>query len=415
MTKWLRRLLRLLPVAIFMILAAGAAVLVLGRVERTVDARGEIRVERYQVVRPAVSGIVVEVLVAPGDQVSVGQVVARLRDAELRRQRLSVRQQLREARARITALRRERDLLNHQRHPLELTQKRREIERLHIEADLSASQVREREIRVEAASKALERSEELREAGLLSEQGLQEAQFGKLALEQQLERGQLEENLTRASLPALDGELRLLAVEQRQALGRMDGDIAELEERIRRWAGELGQLKQLTAAHEIRAGMDGVVLGTPVNDLLGRRVEAGDELLSIIDTKEIFFVTEMPEQAIVRVRSGQIAQVEITGLPKQRFDIFWGQVGKVSQAPMATVVDGAILYPVEIQLHKPWVELAEGRFYLRNGMRGQAKIAYQHNVSFARVIYDVLVGEPKPPPKLDETNVSEASSQSAAR
>jgi multidrug efflux pump subunit AcrA (membrane-fusion protein) len=126
---------------------------------------------------------------------------------------------------------------------------------------------------------------------------------------------------------------------------------------------------------------------------VGRSVQAGEVLFNVVDVTSIAFVTRVPEQDIVRVRAGQTAYIEIAGLPKQRFDVFQGEVGTVYQEPDAKAGAGTILYPVRIQLDTPWINLAEGgKFYLRSGMQGVAKIAYRRNVPILDALLDTLLG-----------------------
>jgi hypothetical protein len=136
------------------------------------------------------------------------------------------------------------------------------------------------------------------------------------------------------------------------------------------------------------------MVGEPANELRGKKVQPGDEIGSIIDLESVNFVTYVPEAAILKVRTGQKAFVEITGLPKRTFDVFEGDVQKVAEEPQLKQADTTILYPVEINLRRPWVVWEGKRFYVRSGMQGQAKIAYREEVSILRAIYESLVGEP---------------------
>ncbi len=98
----------------------------------------------------------------------------------------------------------------------------------------------------------------------------------------------------------------------------------------------------------------------------------------------------MSEQAIVRVRDGQPAQVDIAGLPRQRFRLFSGEVAKVAQDPTASDDTGPRRYAVEIRLREPAIDLDDGRFVLRSGMRGTAKIAFQQRVPLIKGLFDFL-------------------------
>jgi len=130
----------------------------------------------------------------------------------------------------------------------------------------------------------------------------------------------------------------------------------------------------------------------PVNAFRGSRVDPGAELFSIIDTSAVNFLTYVPEEEIIKVRAGQEAVIELAGMPKRRFGVFAGQVLKVSPAPQLEEESKQLLYPVEIRLQQPWVAWDDKRFFVRNGMRGEASIAYDHDVPLLVAIYDSLVG-----------------------
>lgn len=390
--KTVRWVLRLLPIGVGLVVTTAVLFILLGRIERTVEAQGEVRVEKYQVVRPQVSGLVTQVLVQPGDRVEKGQPLIQLEDYDFQRNLISVRQSLNEARSRLQKLRLEHGLLRRDLYPLEVRRQKSELGRTSVEADLSSSRVKEAEIQLQAAQERLAKSQKLSDLGLISVQDLHETKNAELLAEQKLAQSRFEERLARDRLPAADNDLELLRSEQHRQLSTMEAEIRELEYQTEQWAVQLSKLEVLTAQHTIRSGIGGVVTGSPINDLMGRYVKAGEDLLNVIDDTSISFVTRVPEQAIVRVRSGQTAYVEIAGLPKQRFDIFRGEVGAVSQAPDLKESQSLTLYPVQIQLKTPWIPLEEGRFYLRSGMQGVARIAYRRDVPVIDAIYDILVG-----------------------
>jgi HlyD family secretion protein len=402
--RTIRWALRLVPFSAGLLLIAIVLFAFLGRIERTVEARGEVRVKRYQMIRPQVSGLITQIFIQPGDRVQKDQPLVRLEDYDFQRNLITVRQNLNEARSRLQKSRVERRLLGERLHPLEIRRQNAEMGRSSVEADLSASRTKEAEIQLEAARQRRARAQKLSDLGLISEQDLQEAKQAALVAEQKLAQSRLEERLARARHPSADNDLALLKTEQHQRLATLEAEIRELEYQVEQWSAQLAQLGELTMRHTIRAGMDGVVSGSPMNELIGRSVQAGDNLFSVIDDTAVYFVTGVPEQAIVRVRSGQTAYVEIAGLPKQRFDIFRGKVGTVAQEPASQEsLSGSqdlTLYPVQIQLQQPWIPLEEGRFYLRSGMQGVARIAYRRNVPVVDAIYDFLVGRPEVPSSL---------------
>lgn len=390
--KTVRFVLRLLPIAVGLLLTGSLLFILLGRIERTVEGEGEVRIERYQVVRPQVSGLVVRVFVEPGDRVDTGEPLLQLEDHDFQRNLISVRQSLNETRSRLQKLRVEHQLLIHDLHPLEVRRQSSDLGRTSLEAELSESRVAEAEIQLRSMEERRTKAQKLADLGLLSEQDLQEARQAALLAEQKLAQSRLEERLARGRLPDAGHDLELLRGEQRRQIGTLEAEILELEYQAEQWRAQLAQLETLMSLHTIRSSIPGIVTGSPTNDLMGRYVKTGEDLLNVIDDRSISFVTRIPEQEIVRVRPGQAAYVEIAGLPKQRFDVFRGSVGTVSQAPEFQEDRSRTLYPVQIALKTPWIPLDEGRFYLRSGMQGVARIAYRRNMPVIDAIYEILVG-----------------------
>ncbi len=389
-----RRLLRLFPIALCAALVVGLLLLFLLRIERTVEATGEVRVSSYQVVRPEVAGIVSEVYVEPGTMVAAGQMLCRLVDYEFERQLLAVRQQLGDALARRSALDRHHRLLEADVHPLELARQRKRLDGEHLEREAASYRAKEAEVQLRRAEETLARLQELGQAGLLSDQAINEARFDKEQIELQVERSRVEERLAREESEAGSDDFELLGAEQESALATLAAEQEQLTILIDQLSAQQTQLERIAELYLLRAEIDGLAVGDPVEELRGRRVAAGDEILSIIDTSSVHFVTYVPEAAIVKVDAGQEALVELTGLPKRNFDVFQGEVLKVAAEPQLRQTSEEILYPVEIHLRQPWVFWEDNRFYLRTGMRGVARISYRNDVRFLRAIYELVVGDP---------------------
>ncbi len=396
--KMIRWILRLVPLGVGLLLLLTFVFVGFGRVERTVDSEGEVRVKKYVVARPQVSGLVSLVKVESGDEVERGQVLVQLQDHELQQELLLVRQSRQEAESKLDKLLAEFLLRQQEIHPLELRQGRYEVERGALEAALGSSRVTEAQIELEASKERHREAAELADLGLLSQRDLKEAWQAQLAAEQRLIQSRLQEQLVAGRRPALTNDLELLESEHRRLLGSLDAEVRDLRAQVAHWAERRRQLDELQGLHTVRATMEGVVIGSPVNELLGQYVQAGEALFNIIDVSSIFFVTHVPEQALVQVRPGQLANVEIDGLPKRKFKIFSGRVDKIVAHDLGPIRAQELpLYPVHIQLQSPWLGLEEGRFYLRSGMRGTAKIAYRRNMPMLEVLYDFLVGNPQVP------------------
>lgn len=396
------RSLRGISMTVIMLLLAGITLLVVGRMERTVEARGEVRIERFQVVRPQVSGMIARVFAQPGDHVRPGQVLLQLEDHELRSDLASIRDEIDQSESGLKNLLLEREIFVRSIHPHEAEEQLAAIREGSLETDLRDSRAKELEIQRQAAEARLRRSTELERLGLLSKDKLQEAVHEALAAAERHQQSLIERKLGENRLSSLHNRRELVRSQQTQALQKLGAEIQDLRKDIHGLMTRRSQLQALAERHVLRAGIAGVVVAPTPNELLGRRVAAGDPLLNVADTKSIVFVGQVPEEAIFRVRSGQSAYVEIAGLPKDRFDVFSGQVRTVAPEPAQSSAEPArAFYPVRIWLQEPWIHAEEGRFYLRTGMQGKARIAYRRDVPMLEVIYDVLVG--RRPERMDQT------------
>lgn len=388
----IRRILRTIPILIGLLLLFGLILALVARRDETVEARGEVRVAVYQVVRPRVAGLVTGVLVESGAAVRPGQNLVTLEDYDLRRDSLAVERQLLEARSALGEARRRGDVLTGRIQPVEARKETDEIGRAAIEIERKEARVRELQVELETLRSRQSRSEDLSKAGLLSVDQLDEARSQVRQAEWRLQQGKLEVDEAKAARSGLVTGRDLLGGQQAGQRIDAEAQVKDLELRVARLEGQLRELHELATFHTLRATVAGVVVGPAVEDLVGRRPAAGEELFQVIDPASIAFLAHVPEEEIVKVRPGQKVYVEVAGLPKCRFDVFRGRVRKIGQQPRLVESQGRIYYDVEIALDTPWVPLERGRFYLRNGMRGDVDIVYREDVTFVRSIYDFLVG-----------------------
>ena len=115
------------------------------------------------------------------------------------------------------------------------------------------------------------------------------------------------------------------------------------------------------------------MVAPPPPRLLHRKVTTGDEILTIMDPQSISFIALVPEEAIVKIRPGQPALVELKALPRRKFGLFKGTVEEIAQAPEEGRGDPQVVYPVRIRLNRPWVQRDRQRMYFSSGMQGYAQ------------------------------------------
>lgn len=388
--RLLDRLIRLVPWLTVALVGSALLLLLLVRTERSVEAAGTVRVERYQVVRPEIPGIVEEVLVELGSRVQPGDVLVRLTAGEEREQRLAAERELEEVRLRHRRLQQQLAGLETRVHPLELGRKRLERASEDLRADAAATSLTEEEIQLAAVRSRLERAQRLADAGLLSEQQLDEARLELRLARQRFNRSEIESRLAHEQLQTLDTDIELRRAEQRVERQSLVGEIDELGARIQRLTARVERLAQREAARVVRARVPGIVADAEKRELLGRWVAAGDDLMIIIVPDSIGFVAEVSEAEVLRVRPGQPVRVEISGLSRQRFAPFAGRVEAVGQRPSGS---DRVVYPVTIRLATPWAESGGARYLLRDGMRGTARIAYRSDVPLYLALFELIAGE----------------------
>lgn len=372
----LRILLRLLPGAVGLLMATGLLLGGLCRIDRTVDAAGEVRVRRYQRVHPGSSGVVSEVLVEPGAWVRAGQPLVRVSEPRLEEERGTAGKRLAEAQAR---LRRAREALQGEQRALERLDRERRCQALQLDllrAELTGAHVKQ-------AWLELERARWLRGQGPPDTEEVRRA-------EQRLRQLQQEETAAHAHLPSGDRLLQLEGPCRR--LGGLLVELRQAESKAASWSWQAQQLEERHRAQTLTAELEGFVVGPTPAGLLNRHVRAGEELLQVVDARSIHFLSQVPDVGILRVRPGQQATVELEGLPGLRFTAISGGLDSRVSSPEAEGPAGLPHHPVALELEQPWADLRGERFFLRAGMRGTARIAYQRDVPVLKVALELLTG-----------------------
>lgn len=388
--KFILRVVRIARLFFMLLVAVGGLFLWFTQVPKSISAQGEVKIRQYQLLRPTAGGIVSRVLVRAGDYVHADQPLVQLDDRQLDREIAAVQHDLGEANSSLQYLRQLRGFLHKNIHPVELGKQNTDIDKTKLEAGRREARVNEMTQSYEALRSRYARFTELQKTGLISEMEVEQSQYAALEADARLRQSRLEEQEGKTELDAARINLNLIQVQQRQGLDELDSKSSQLQRRI----SELqAQMERLQAQHRMQmlyATMDGVIVGLKGNDLVGRRVEMGETILTIINDKAIAFDAHVPEESLVRLRAGQRVNIEVLGLPKRQFEVFQGQVELISQEPETNNPEGRTLYPVQINLERPWVTDDDGRFYLRDGMRGKAKIIYRRRVSLGRAVFDVL-------------------------
>lgn len=386
------RVLRLIQVVIALLLLVSAMFLWFSRTPETVTAQGEVQIEKYQAVRPTVSGFASNIMVQPGDFVHANQPLLYLDDYQRGLDILALKHELEEKEAALAGAGQRRSLLEQEIHRTELARQTTDIQKSQIETQRNGARVAELEHACDALKDKYGRLLELVKDGLVSQMEVEDAHYSLLRAQAQLRQSQLEEQESMVNRESSEESLQLLKNQHKQSLMSINAEEETLRIQTSTLRSRLDNLQKLLDKQKVCAPADGIVVGLNINELMGRRVEAGEIIFTVIDDKAIEFVAQVSEESIVKMQAGQEVLVEIGGLPKLQFEVFHGRVRLVEQKPLVNRNDGHVAYPVHIALDKPWV-LNDGRpFFLQNGMSGKAKIIYRPNVQLIRAIKDALLG-----------------------
>jgi HlyD family secretion protein len=256
----------------------------------------------------AENGQVEEILVAVGDVIDKGQVVARVRQEELLRQIQDTRDKLADVRAEY------RDLLRYAEEQERLRERDLAQQRANLQQSIRAY---EREVQIAEERIAVER--DLLKDGLITKQTL-------LATEQRL--NQAQDQLAGARLELNGLELKRLEAEQQvdQQLEARQAAIRDLEIELRQRQARLGETARVVSD---RAGR---VLELLVDR--GDVVTPGTPLLNLeVISEELEAVLFVPATAGKRVRPGMEVRISPSTVKREEYGSLIGRVTWAAEFP----------------------------------------------------------------------------------
>ena len=392
-----------------LLLALVAAVLVwaaVGRLDIIAIAPGRVVPQNYlQIVQPAESGIVKELLVREGDRVAAGQVLARMDrrfseadkrtlENELNMKRLQLR--------RIDAELEGTPLVTRGAEPAELFEQVeaqfRARRRAHLDQlETARAQLRKGEQDLRAAEEIAAKLERSLPIAIEQEQSygklLREGFANRLAyLEKQRERIEMEQDL-KAQQFAIAG-LRATVEQSRNRVAQLQSAYREAlqNERVEaqaqhhRLRQELGKQTARVELQELRAPQDGVVKDLATHTV-GTVMQPGTVLLTLVPVNE-------PLQAEVWVghedagfvRAGRPVKVKLAAYPFQKYGMVAGEVLRISpdasdpssgrgdRRPGGESTALGSGYRALVSLVVPYLEADGKRYPLAAGMQVTAEI-----------------------------------------
>ncbi len=275
------------------------------------EARGEGILLRQGGVSSLVSaenGQVEEILVAVGDVIEKGQVVARIRQEELLRQIQDSRDKLADMRAEF------RDLLRYAADQRRLRDQDLAQQRANLRQSI---QTLERQVELGRERIASER--DLLKDGLITKQTL-------LTSEQKLNTDQDQLATSRLDLNGL--ELKRIEAEQQvdQQVQSREAEIRDLEIELREHQARLGETARVVSPHA------GRVLELLVDR--GDVVSPGTAILNLeVISQDLMAVLFVPATAGKRVQSGMAVRVSPSTVKREEFGSILGRVTWVAEYP----------------------------------------------------------------------------------
>jgi multidrug efflux pump subunit AcrA (membrane-fusion protein) len=289
------------------------------------------------------TGILEEVLVRQGVPVHKGDLLARMQDHAKRFEAEKIAGELDQqknvlARLQAGPLVEEIDLKealitekkveiqNVKRNQQERLQLERGVAELKTQLEYLKSLAKAKKEGFEADVFARIQWEEAQNAVEVQEHKIAEAEARLGALDEDADR---RTDLLKKELETLDRELALLKLGNRAEL------IREAKAEVDKSTALLASLKEEIGKLEIRARSDGIVATPRPENMQGRKLAAGDELIRLVDTTGLEAELLVPQKEIEDVQPGYEIWLKAHALPEQDFQ---GRVDSI--APVVQVVDG---------------------------------------------------------------------------
>ncbi|MCU0617110.1 MAG: efflux RND transporter periplasmic adaptor subunit [Gemmatimonadaceae bacterium] len=331
-----------------LLLTMGVAASALIEMSLTVDAVGTIEQRRVWPVRPRESGLVNEILVATGDTVRLGQVIASL-------DTIAATEELRRLQNQLRAARQE-----------EL----RAVVALPISLRVEVEKGRDMDARL------------LRAHAVMREELVQRSMSANIdsAFRSYIAGTNTRLDLALADIWAAEAGQR----SARAALETIGLDSIDLERRrieVDRLADEVARVVESMERLKIRAPAHGLILTDELHRLVGSHVQSGVSLLEIADTAGWRAVVHIAEREVHNVKVGQPATIEILALERLDGRSLRGRIESVAPQPGQAGAPGAAPMGYRAVLSLEAAQLDSlGISQLRRGYSVRAKIVMRRDL-----------------------------------
>lgn len=351
--RTMKRAGRLLLYCLFVVvcvIVVGLVVLVVGRIDETVEGFGMVSPVSRADVAPEISGIVRDVLVSEGETVSESDTLFLIHSHELEFKVEQANVALAEARSSL----------------------QRAIDEYHnvttsrsYEIGMILADLNEAEKRMDYHKANIDRSEALHDKGLITD-----AQYEKVKLDYESSKSYLEILQARIGILKRQYERRIEEL-------RRDCEIAD-------GAQELARLNLERTV--VRSPMSGTVLTRRPQRFAGTAVSAGQPVMTVGDLEDLCFIVNLNEVDVVELRVGQRARIFLNSFPHRQYKVFEGEVVEIPSIPQ--IANNIVTYEVIVTIDEPWVEKSGERIDLRYGLTGRAEIVTKPNMTLISAFLD---------------------------
>lgn len=290
-----------------------------------ISASGNVQPVQTVNLSPKTSGILEQLYVEQGDQVSQGQVIARMSNAELQAQLRQNQAAVAEAAAQLQ------EVLRGSRSE--------EIGQAQAAVTAAQAQVRDAEARLSLAQDQLNRNQQLFDQGAISATELETARRENRSAQASVDQAQARVEELRQRLQDVQG-------------GPEPEAIAQAEARLERAQGQVQATQVALNDTVIRAPFDGVITQrfategafvTPTTSASEATSATSTAIVAL--SKDLEVLAEVPEADISQIKPGQAVEIRADAFPDQ---LFKGKVRLI--APAAIERQNVTLFQVRVEL-----------------------------------------------------------------
>jgi RND family efflux transporter MFP subunit len=168
----------------------------------------------------------------------------------------------------------------------------------------------------------------------------------------------------RAQLAGAEARYQIALAAMNRALASSDGTEAGMQRtQADYWASEAQRAKERLEQTHLRSPIDGIVATPYVENLVGRKLAAGDPFAEVIDTAHTSVDVAVEQTDLPLVQPGQSAAVKLESFPTRKFR------GQVTVTSPASGMEG------DQRVFFARVDVPNPDGAIRSGMQGRAKVS----------------------------------------